>query len=182
MVGRSIDRSIDVPESEGRALTLSLVCLAPLCRSSCACSKFHVPRVDTSVRRCSHIQQKWRSESVALSGLEGFKPGDFFCHSGSALVDHISYPSCLGNARLLHSLASQSLARLGAEVTGIDPSAENVAVASGHSKGDPLTRGIKYEALTATELEARGALCRTDRGCQVPSESVWGETRESKGR
>lgn len=55
----------------------------------------------------------------------------------------------------------QSLARLGAEVTGIDPSHENVAVASAHSLGDPLTRGIKYEAATAEELEARG---KHDRG------------------
>lgn len=53
-------------------------------------------------------------------------------------------------------LLSESLARLGAEVTGIDPSHENVAVASAHSLGDPLTRGIKYEAATAEELEARG--------------------------
>lgn len=50
----------------------------------------------------------------------------------------------------------QSLARLGAEVTGIDPSHENVAVASAHAQGDPLTRGITYEAATAEEMEARG--------------------------
>lgn len=51
----------------------------------------------------------------------------------------------------------QSLARLGAEVVGVDPSPENVAVASAHAKGDPLTRTIRYEATTAEELEARGA-------------------------
>lgn len=50
----------------------------------------------------------------------------------------------------------QSLARLGADVTGIDPSPENVAIAKAHSKGDPLTRNIKYEAVTAEELEVRG--------------------------
>ncbi|CAN0110117.1 unnamed protein product, partial [Laminaria digitata] len=54
-------------------------------------------------------------------------------------------------------LLSESLARLGAEVTGIDPSPENVAVASAHAQGDPLTRTIRYEAATAEELEARGS-------------------------
>ena len=48
------------------------------------------------------------------------------------------------------------MARLGAEVTGIDPSPENVAVALAHAQGDPLTRSIRYEAVTAEELEARG--------------------------
>lgn len=51
----------------------------------------------------------------------------------------------------------QSLARLGAEVVGVDPSPENVAVASAHAKVDPLTRTIRYEATTAEELETRGA-------------------------
>lgn len=50
----------------------------------------------------------------------------------------------------------QSLARLGAEVVGVDPSPENVAVASAHAKGDPLTRTIRFEATTAEELETRG--------------------------
>lgn len=52
----------------------------------------------------------------------------------------------------------QSLARLGAEVVGVDPSPENVAVASAHAKGDPLTRTIRYEATTAEDLESRGAV------------------------
>ncbi|CAN0195435.1 unnamed protein product, partial [Ectocarpus fasciculatus] len=53
-------------------------------------------------------------------------------------------------------LLSESLARLGAEVIGVDPSPENVAVASAHAQGDPLTRTIRYEATTAEELESRG--------------------------
>ena len=57
----------------------------------------------------------------------------------------------------------QSLARLGAEVVGVDPSPENVAVASAHAKGDPLTRTIRYEATTAEELETRGD--RTTNAC-----------------
>jgi 2-polyprenyl-6-hydroxyphenyl methylase / 3-demethylubiquinone-9 3-methyltransferase len=53
-------------------------------------------------------------------------------------------------------LLSESLARLGGQVTGIDPSAENVAVAAQHAQGDPLTRSIAYEATTAEELVERG--------------------------
>ncbi|CAB1102353.1 unnamed protein product [Ectocarpus sp. CCAP 1310/34] len=53
-------------------------------------------------------------------------------------------------------LLSESLARLGAEVIGVDPSPENVAVASAHAQGDSLTRTIRYEATTAKELENRG--------------------------
>jgi 2-polyprenyl-6-hydroxyphenyl methylase / 3-demethylubiquinone-9 3-methyltransferase len=53
-------------------------------------------------------------------------------------------------------LLSESLARLGGQVTGIDPSAENVAVAAQHAQGDPLTRSTLYEAATAEELVERG--------------------------
>ncbi|CAM9866364.1 unnamed protein product [Ectocarpus sp. 8 AP-2014] len=38
---------------------------------------------------------------------------------------------------------------------GVDPSPENVAVASAHAQGDPQTRTIRYEATTAEELENR---------------------------
>jgi 2-polyprenyl-6-hydroxyphenyl methylase / 3-demethylubiquinone-9 3-methyltransferase len=53
-------------------------------------------------------------------------------------------------------LLSESLARLGGQVTGVDPSVENVAVAAQHAQGDPLTRSIVYEAATAEELVERG--------------------------
>lgn len=61
-----------------------------------------------------------------------------------------------GPAAPSHPPREQSLARLGAEVVGVDPSPENVAVASAHARGDPLTRSVRYEAATAEELEARG--------------------------
>jgi ubiquinone biosynthesis O-methyltransferase len=41
-------------------------------------------------------------------------------------------------------LASESLARLGAVVTSVDPSAENIHVASQHSRMDPKTASIRY--------------------------------------
>ncbi|CAM9103815.1 unnamed protein product, partial [Choristocarpus tenellus] len=53
-------------------------------------------------------------------------------------------------------LLSESLARLGATVTGVDPSPENVAVASAHSRVDPLTRDIVYRAVQAEDLVSEG--------------------------
>ncbi len=52
-------------------------------------------------------------------------------------------------------LLCESLARLGADVLGVDPCPENVDVARSHACGDPLTRGIRYEAITAENLASR---------------------------
>jgi polyprenyldihydroxybenzoate methyltransferase/3-demethylubiquinol 3-O-methyltransferase len=49
-------------------------------------------------------------------------------------------------------LASESLARLGAQVTAIDPSRENIAVASAHSRLDPQTASIRYIHATVGTL------------------------------
>lgn len=45
-------------------------------------------------------------------------------------------------------LLSESLARLGAKVTSIDPSVENIRIASAHSQLDPATTGISYRQTT----------------------------------
>ena len=45
-------------------------------------------------------------------------------------------------------ILSESLARIGAKVTGIDPSEENISVAREHSKKDPLTEHINYRVST----------------------------------
>jgi 2-polyprenyl-3-methyl-5-hydroxy-6-metoxy-1,4-benzoquinol methylase len=45
-------------------------------------------------------------------------------------------------------LLSESLARLGANVTSIDPSPENIRVASTHSSADPATAHIRYKQST----------------------------------
>ena len=51
----------------------------------------------------------------------------------------------------------QSLARLGAEVTGIDPSHENVGVATLHSQADArLAERLQYRQGTAEALVAEG--------------------------
>jgi 2-polyprenyl-6-hydroxyphenyl methylase / 3-demethylubiquinone-9 3-methyltransferase len=51
-------------------------------------------------------------------------------------------------------LVCEPLARLGAEVTGIDPAAENIEAARAHASAGGLD--IAYEAATAEELAARG--------------------------
>ena len=51
-------------------------------------------------------------------------------------------------------LVSEPLARLGAHVTGIDPTAESIAVARGHAEAQGLE--IDYRAVRAEELVAAG--------------------------
>ena len=52
-------------------------------------------------------------------------------------------------------LVCEPLARLGAEVTGIDPAPENIAAAKAHAEGARLD--ITYRTTTAEELAASGA-------------------------
>lgn len=54
-------------------------------------------------------------------------------------------------------ILSESLARMGAIVTGIDPSVHNIDVARQHAGVDPLTRGICYEKATAEEMLGKSA-------------------------
>jgi 2-polyprenyl-3-methyl-5-hydroxy-6-metoxy-1,4-benzoquinol methylase len=50
-------------------------------------------------------------------------------------------------------LLVEPLARLGASVTGIDPSPENIGIAISHSLLDPLVKDrVKYRAITGTIL------------------------------
>ena len=49
-------------------------------------------------------------------------------------------------------LLSESLARLGASVTAIDPSEENIYIAKEHAKLDPLTRNINYQQTTIEDI------------------------------
>lgn len=80
--------------------------------------------------------------------------GMYICPICSVVLS-VCLPVCLSLPFPSH--VEKSLARLGAEVVGVDPSPENVAVASAHAQGDPLTRTIRYEATTAEELETQGA-------------------------
>ena len=53
-------------------------------------------------------------------------------------------------------ILSEALARLGANMTSIDPSDVNIAVASRHSSTDPLTSNIEYKQTTVEELARAG--------------------------
>lgn len=53
-------------------------------------------------------------------------------------------------------ILSESLARLGANVTSIDPSDVNIGVARRHSSADPLTSSIDYCQMTVEEMAMTG--------------------------
>ena len=53
-------------------------------------------------------------------------------------------------------MLAESLARLGARVTAIDPSKENVQIATQHSATDSLTKGINYVHTSVEELAESG--------------------------
>ena len=53
-------------------------------------------------------------------------------------------------------LAAEALARLGAEVTAVDPSAKNIEIAQFHSAMDPTTAKIKYVHTTVESIAASG--------------------------
>jgi 2-polyprenyl-6-hydroxyphenyl methylase / 3-demethylubiquinone-9 3-methyltransferase len=78
--------------------------------------------------------RKFGRDKKAAASLKGLKVLDIGCGGG---------------------LVCEPLARLGAEVTGIDPAPENIAAAKGHAKGARLD--ITYRTTTAEELAASGA-------------------------
>jgi ubiquinone biosynthesis O-methyltransferase len=109
------------------------------------------------VRKFSRIGSEWWNPSsrAGAAPLHGFN---------FARVQHIG--KALGSRRLAGvkaldvgcggGLLSESLARLGCNVRGIDLSEESIAVATAHAAGDPLTRGIQYETRSLEEI-VRGA-------------------------
>lgn len=64
-------------------------------------------------------------------------------------------------------LLSESLARLGANMTSIDPSPENIHVASSHSKNDPLTATINYKQSTVGKDTKRNQAQRCSLGARI---------------
>ena len=55
-------------------------------------------------------------------------------------------------------ILAESLARLGANVTAIDPSKENIKVAKNHSKKDSWTSNINYQQASIEDIVERGEL------------------------
>ena len=79
--------------------------------------------------------RKFGRDKMAAASLAGLSVLDIGCGGG---------------------LVAEPLARLGAEVTGIDPAEENIAAAKVHAKGARLD--IIYRAMTAETLAAEGAV------------------------
>jgi len=78
--------------------------------------------------------RKFGRDKKAAASLKGLKVLDIGCGGG---------------------LVCEPLARLGAEVTGIDPAPENIAAAKAHAEGARLD--ITYRTAAAEELAASGA-------------------------
>jgi len=54
-------------------------------------------------------------------------------------------------------ILSEALARLGADVTGVDPGEENIQAATAHATLDTDTQNIQYTCSTAEEMVKNGA-------------------------
>lgn len=79
---------------------------------------------------------------------------------GSASIQTGRTPSPKTNPR---TPSTNHPIRLGAEVTGLDPSPANIDVARKHAAADPLTRGIRYEAAPVEEFI--GGWVKWSNGC-----------------
>jgi 2-polyprenyl-6-hydroxyphenyl methylase/3-demethylubiquinone-9 3-methyltransferase len=80
------------------------------------------------------IAEKFGRDTRAAQSLKGISVLDIGCGGG---------------------LVAEPLTRLGAEVTGIDPAAENIEAAKAHAEGARLS--IEYRAETAEAIAASGA-------------------------
>ena len=97
-------------------------------------------------------EEWWNTESLLGTGpLHSMNPLriDFIRNSIANRLGTSNTRDHMKGLRILDvgcggGLASESLARLGAIVTAIDPSSENILVARNHSKSDPLTENINY--------------------------------------
>ena len=79
-------------------------------------------------------------------------------------------------------LFSEALARLGADVTGIDTSATAISVAAAHAQADPAVASrTSYQNVTAEQLQQQGipasqrchlASCAICRGMLTPSANL----------
>lgn len=81
-----------------------------------------------------HLCRHFGRDARAADSLQGLSVLDIGCGGG---------------------LLCEPLARLGAEVTGIDPSEESIAAAAEHARGEALK--ISYRAARAEDLAAEGA-------------------------
>lgn len=122
----------------------------------------------SEVEKFSRIKKEWWNENSknGTGPLHAMNPTRIeFIRSERAKV--IGTQSEIGvnqirNQRILDvgcggGLLSESLARLGASVHSIDPSENNIIIASEHSQLDEYTRTIQYQQATIEHIVASGA-------------------------
>ncbi len=99
---------------------------------------------------------------AALCSVFGRQPGEAAPLAGLRLLD----VGCGGG------LLSESLARMGAHVTGIDVNEGGIATAEAHARLDPALAGrLMYRAAAAEQLVAEGAVF--DAGESAPGPGEW---------
>lgn len=116
----------------------------------------------SEVERFERLAGEWWDVKGKLRPLHSQGPGRLkFIRD--ALVRHFGLPTAdlrpLKGLRILDvgcggGLVSEPLARLGAAVTGIDPTVDSIAVARRHAEGQGLS--IDYRTASVEELEAQG--------------------------
>lgn len=115
------------------------------------------------VARFDALGEEWWNEKGKMAPLHAMNPFRLAFLRG-ALVRHFGRDEKalrpLGGLRVLDigcggGLLSEPLARMGAQVTGIDPAPGNIEVARAHGRASGLD--IEYLPSTAEELAARGA-------------------------
>jgi ubiquinone biosynthesis O-methyltransferase len=112
--------------------------------------------IDRELIKFSSIGKKWwdSTSSDGASPLHAMNPTRVHyirkCMAKKLSVEHLPPNVHLKNTKFLDvgcggGLLAESLARLGADVTAIDPSRESIDVATVHSKKDPKTSSISYQ-------------------------------------
>ncbi|HEX5210459.1 MAG TPA: bifunctional 2-polyprenyl-6-hydroxyphenol methylase/3-demethylubiquinol 3-O-methyltransferase UbiG [Pseudolabrys sp.] len=117
---------------------------------------------DSEVERFSRLAATWWDARGPMAPLHKFNPVRL-AYIRDKTAEHFGRDAkklgCLEGLRMLDigcggGILSEPLARLGAQMVGADPSAENIAVAGAHAKDNDLT--VDYRATTAEELAAAG--------------------------
>jgi 2-polyprenyl-6-hydroxyphenyl methylase/3-demethylubiquinone-9 3-methyltransferase len=118
---------------------------------------------DAEVARFSAIADEWWDERGKFAPLHKLNPTRL-TYLRDQLIRHFSRDGAsatpLSNLSLVDigtggGLIAEPMARLGANVTGIDASSTNISVASLHANNNSLT--IDYRATTAEQLALEGA-------------------------
>ena len=115
---------------------------------------------DAEVERFSRHANDWWDARGPMAALHKFNPVRLAYIRDKAAQRFVRDPKkldCLKDLRMLDigcggGILSEPLARLGAQMVGADPSAENITVAAAHAEQSGIT--IDYRATTAEALAA----------------------------